>query len=345
MRALCYADLQATDGHERSRLNPAKTLQQARVEKFYADLLAIYKQYNCEALWDLGDTTDDRSSVPVPTIDAVIAGLEAFPQSDWNLKLIGNHEQYLRNTKVNVGRLFKPFFNVIDGNAAYSCGEVTIHCASYPAADEELVAWLQKQARTKGPSILLGHFQVLGCQMNSGQAVTGIDIKLLRFANLTLLGHVHAPQSLGKGIHYVGSPFQQNWGEAGEQKRVGIVDTDSCEVNWIPLRDYPSYREVSVDEFADIDISTTEDRFKVVITNPDEAQRFYSTPSSGAVEPVYSYDVAATVESSGTLPAEEGGWGIEDVMRRYMKKTPIQGLASEVSEADLLQFGADIMNG
>jgi DNA repair exonuclease SbcCD nuclease subunit len=181
--------------------------------------------------------------------------------------------------------------------------------------------------------------------MNSGQAVTGIDIKSLRFANLVLLGHVHAPQTLGKGVHYVGSPFQQNWGEAGEPKRVAIVDTDACEVNWIPLVGYPEYRQVSVEQYEQIDINKTEDRFKVVITNPEEAQKFYSIPTSGAAEPVYSYNVAAaTMESNGTQTLTQG-WGAEDVMLRYLRRNPISGLSSALPDDELLQIGKDIMAG
>jgi len=342
MRLLAYGDLQATVSHERCRSNPSIDLQTFRVRKFYDDLLSIYKKYECGGLVDLGDTLDDRSAIPVPSLDVVLSGISKFPRSDWNIKLLGNHDQFLRSTAIDVSEVFKPYFTVVKSTDAYACGNTTIHCASYPANDAELITWLEKQARCKGPNILLGHFQVLGCQMNSGQAVTGIDVKKMRFANLVLLGHVHAPQSIRKTIHYVGSPFQQNWGEAGERKRVAIVDTDTCEVNWIPLTGYPEYVEVKVSEFENIDINATEDRFKVTISDPEEAQRFYASPSSGAAEPVYAYDVTATVESTGTT-VEVKGWGIHDVMLRYVRKHPVSGTASEVSEEDLLQFGKDIM--
>jgi hypothetical protein len=40
---------------------------------FFKVLREIYVEHGCDGLVDLGDTTDDRSSIPVPTIDALIS--------------------------------------------------------------------------------------------------------------------------------------------------------------------------------------------------------------------------------------------------------------------------------
>jgi hypothetical protein len=44
----------------------------------------------------LGDTTDDRQAIPIPTIHAVLKPLERF-KGGHNIKLMGNHEQWLKS--------------------------------------------------------------------------------------------------------------------------------------------------------------------------------------------------------------------------------------------------------
>jgi hypothetical protein len=81
-------------------------------------------------LIDLGDTTDDRTSIPVPTINSLLSGLTPF--RGWNVKLIGNHEQFLRNATVNVGKLFERHFAVIDDFASWRMTSPTTSTSSRP---------------------------------------------------------------------------------------------------------------------------------------------------------------------------------------------------------------------
>ena len=89
MRLLVYADLQATDGNDVCFLNPAKTLQHYRTEKFFVDMQRIYAEHNCCGVIDLGDTTDDRTSITWPTIEVLGAGLKLLPDSDWKITTPG----------------------------------------------------------------------------------------------------------------------------------------------------------------------------------------------------------------------------------------------------------------
>ena len=91
--ALVFSDLQAGEGSdsERLRANPAIPLQRWRVEQFYADLKTLYDRHGCKYLIDLGDTTDDRKSLPVPTIGAIMSGLNAIrPDPKLSIKLIAS---------------------------------------------------------------------------------------------------------------------------------------------------------------------------------------------------------------------------------------------------------------
>lgn len=356
MRALVYSDLQATDGHEKCHGDPTVPLQIARVDAFYHALLRIYEDNKCDCLWDLGDTTDDRSSIPVPAIDTLCGNLAQFPRTDLDFKLIGNHEQFLRNTQVHVGNMFAPYFTVIEGNKAFSLPEkVRVLACAYPADERDTIKWIREQrkiaAQESEKVILIGHFQVMGCITGQGQLLAGIPKDELSWVDLGLLGHVHKPQSVHKNVHYVGSPFQQDWGESGESKRVGIVDIFKCTVEWVPIEGFPQYLSVNVDDFEERCTAGSEDRFKVILRSQREAAKFYTLPLAHRAEPIYDFNL--TNDSSGSSDSasdsknidgniDGGSWNFDSVMRRYVERnTPdSNGIPATVDE--MVEFGHEI---
>lgn len=360
MRALCYADLQATDGHEKCHGDPTVPLQIARVDAFYRTILKIYRDYKCDCLWDLGDTTDDRSSIPVPAIDVLCSNLAQFPRSQWDLKLIGNHEQYLRNTEVHVGKMFEPYFTVVEGNEAFTaCKGVRIIACSYPADERDTIKFLEEQrqiAKKDGEKVvMLGHFQVMGCITGAGQLLAGIPKDKLSWVDLGLLGHVHKPQSVHKNVHYVGSPFQQDWGETGESKRVGIVDISPGKVQfqWIPIEGFPKYVQVNVSEFKELCTPECEDRFKVFIRSQKEATEFFSFPLAHRAEPIYDFDVTAEATGVNESAGDDGkidgkiagnAWTFEAVMQRYVERNTPESRGIPATVSEMVDYGHEIVS-
>jgi hypothetical protein len=339
MRALVFADLQATDGHERCFANPVKSLQLHRLEQFFDQISRIYQDWKCDALWDLGDTTDDRNAIPVPVIDLLCDRFKDYT-GEWNLKLIGNHEQYLRDTAIHAGKMFRQFFRVVDACASVKCENVNILCASYQDQPGALTEFLNRH-RNQRPNLLLGHFQLFGCQLNSGQSASGLQRQEMEFVNIAFLGHVHKPQSLGQ-FHYVGSPFQQNWGESGETKRVVIVDIKEGRVGFefVPLQGFPRYLTVSYPEFVRQVKADSEDRFKVVLRDVQETEAFYAHPlAHHADEATYDYDPApVSAEDAGPVTANSK----LDVMRRYVKRVPPASQGLVIGGEELLELGDQI---
>lgn len=347
MKALCYTDLQATDGHERCFNDPTQSLQISRVSALYSILLQIYKEHRCDCLWDLGDTTDDRTAVPVPAIDAVCYGLGQFPQSQWNLKLIGNHEQYLRNTNVHIGEMFMPFFNVVPGNQAFTQGNTRILCCSYPACIADTAQWIgdqHKLAQKAGQKvILLGHFSVMGCMTGDGRLLEGMPKDIVSWADLGLLGHIHKPQSITKRIHFIGSPFQQNWGERGEEKRVAIVDISTATVKWVLITGFPLYQSVGLEEFKELCSVETEDRFKVILKTQAEAATFYAHPLAHRAEPIYEFtEEIEESESTGGAKAQTSKWSFDSVVRRYVERYTPDASGIPASVEEMVDYGKEI---
>lgn len=343
MKVLVYSDLQSTEGSERLFSDPTQSLQQYRVRLFYKRIRELYEEHDCEGLWDLGDTTDDRSAIPLPTINTVIEGLERFERSQYSFKLIGNHEQFLRNTEVHVGRLFNPYFKVIPKfHEEKIDGLATVLMCSYPNSNAELSTWLEEKLRKRRdePVIVIGHFQVSGCQMGSGTAVNGVSTSTLRAADLTLLGHIHIPQSLNAKVHYVGSPFQQDFGEANQVKRVGIVDLAEATVKWVQMDGFPAYRPVPLDAFMSTAGVDSEDRFRVSLRNPGEAEAFFAHSLSSRAEPIYSYDASSAEGETVVVP--HGEMSMESLMRKYVRANPPSARGIELSEDELVESGKHV---
>lgn len=338
MKLLIYADLQATDGDELCFTQPNTTLQHYRVEKFFDDMARIYTEHRCSGIVDLGDTTDDRSSIPLPTLEILGAGMSKLPDgTHW--KLTGNHEQYLRDASVNNRRLFEHRFSVVDGKEIVNMGDWTAFFVSFPADHAELTEWLIKESRrVRGPKILFGHFQVEGSYFQSGQALTGIAQSALKEFGLVMLGHVHLPQAVTPKIHYVGSPFQQDWGEVGQPKRVGIVNTNNLSVEWVPMKGYPEYRSVSLSDFEKVAGETSEHRYRVTLNSHEETERFFRHPHFNRATAQYNYD-----ETPAEQSAENNDWSFDGTCRRYLKMVPPSKVGIEMTDDEMIEVTQHIL--
>lgn len=88
---------------------------------------------------------------------------------------------------------------------------------------------------TRVPHLLIGHWNVSGSKLSTGQTLTGQDIDIsvdqmgLTNASAHLLGHIHMPQQLGDRTFYAGSPYALTWGEM-EEKGFWIHEFDADEL-------------------------------------------------------------------------------------------------------------------
>lgn len=341
MRILVYSDLQADIGNERLFSNPAESLRLHCVSKFYADLRNIYETHNCQALFDLGDTFDDRTAIDIPTINTVIKGLEWLPASDLHTRLIGNHDQYQRDGSVHNGRLLSPYFRVIDSTETQMLGSLCLFFVSYPSDYDDLCQWLVCQARRiRGPKILFGHFNVQGAFYQNATVLHGVPQEMLQPFNLVLLGHIHLPQSVTPRIHYVGSPFQQDWGETGQSKRVAIVDTQTLQVEWVPMTGYPEYRKLTLAEFESLAGEKSEHRYRVTLNSHEESEQFFRLPYFNRATAQYNYD-----ETPQDQADEDLDWTFEGTCRRYLRMVPPSKVGIELPDDEMLDITHHILRG
>ena len=160
----------------------------------------------------------------------------------------------------------------------------------------------------------------------------------LILAALTLLGHIHVPQAVTPKIHYVGSPFQQDWGETGQNKRVGIVDTDAMTIEWVEMTGYPHYEVVCLEDFKLLAERPDEHRYRVTLNSHEEAEEFFRHPRFNRATAEYKYD---------ETPAEQAGvnadWSFEGTLRRYLKTVPPGKVGIEMSDDEMIEITQQII--
>jgi hypothetical protein len=351
MKVLVFSDLQADDGSDRLRRAPTWPLQRWRTREFYAWSARLVRERKLDAVWDLGDTTHNRSALAHPVVQTVVRGcteLTAGLSPLLNFKLLGNHEQHLKAQSVHVGDLFRGSFHVVEDFQVFHlplCGgtPLTVICASFCTAEQvaateaRLSAAIERAHKQGARVVVLGHFAVGGSRLSSGSYAEGLSLSCLSEADLVLLGHVHRRQSLAPHVHYIGSPFQQDFGEAGDPtKVVAVVDLEALTVEWVEPRTtdgahFPLHRIVTVHELAHA--ARSDDILQVQVRSAAEAELFYASPHAGTVKPVYAFTEAATEPEAQAFALDFDG-----LTAAYVARTP---LPAGASAAEMLALASE----
>ncbi len=342
MRFLAYADLQASEGTSRCFWNPQVPLQRWRVAKFYAWLYKIALERAVDGIIDGGDTMDRRDAIAIPTIHTVLEGVNPFAKMT-NFRINGNHDTWSKSNDVHNGRMFDKVFRLTEGVEQIRLKDSTyLTLASFPPAGVRPEDYFSTVVQGNG--CFIGHFTVKGAKLNSGTAEDGIPLELLRNFELALLGDIHKPQTLvskpGHQVHYIGSPFQQDFGEEGEAKRVALIDTEACTVEWIEVPGFPIYRTCGFEEFTKEVHEGNEDRFCVLLTSAEEAAAFYAHPLAQRAEPRYMYAVDAGLGGTGAKAQQD--WHTLPALRRYIERNPPKTRGVDVDEDTMYEFGKSI---
>ncbi|KAL6777868.1 hypothetical protein ACKKBG_A16000 [Auxenochlorella protothecoides x Auxenochlorella symbiontica] len=197
----------------------------------------------------LGDFWHVRGALPVETLNSAVLRLSQWTQP--TIMLVGNHDQ------VSLGGLdhaltplaaCSPHIHVME--------HPTLHAGAlwlpYRRARGELLAALRCAGESEAVRAVFAHVDVAGASLNDAfQARDGVPPSAFPRGLEVYTGHYHRPHTVpGTSIHYVGSPYQVSRGEAGQGKRLLVLDGDTWRVREeIPLDIGP--RHFSASAFPD----------------------------------------------------------------------------------------------
>lgn len=206
----------------------------------------------------MGDMFHDRSALTHDVISSAIKAVDAASCLTTLVMLNGNHDQSMRDGSQHSLEMFRYFPNVttVDIDMVISAEvrdkQLKLCCRSFTEDMEEVRKFAERSAKIKGPKIMCLHQGVRDAVMDGGK----IDQKSLTIKQLQheafdaiICGHYHTPQQI-QNLYFVGSPYQSNRGEAGQEKRFLVYDG---EMRSEPVTDMPEFRTIRYSSFKNVE--------------------------------------------------------------------------------------------
>jgi len=191
-----------------------------------------------------GDVFHGKSVIYSLAQNLFLKYIKKYTDKSLNFWIVdGNHDLSGKGADV-VSALYTlkefPYVKWIESGNPVSFGHILFVPYSHDVAD------IVKRNKSK---ILVSHFGLNEAELSSGLSIiSDLSVKDLKERyDLVLLGHYHKPQEIiskNFKLYYVGSLIQLDWGEKGEDKRFLVVDTETLDVESVPITNYTKHIEV-----------------------------------------------------------------------------------------------------
>jgi DNA repair exonuclease SbcCD nuclease subunit len=190
-----------------------------------------YKNHNIQDIIIPGDIFHNRNEIGVETLYTAKQFFECF--KDFNLYIsTGNHDSFLKHkSDINSISIFNGWNNIhiIDQK-----------CETLEFKNKKLclVPWGIEYKDIPKSDIIFGHFEINSFYMNTFKVCEkGVESSdLLKKATFIISGHFHKKDfreyKNGK-ILYLGSPYQQNFGDVLDERGIYIFDLEANSFEFI----------------------------------------------------------------------------------------------------------------
>ncbi len=223
MRVVVLADI-----HSHAFAQFATILPGGRNSRLQAVLDAIEgvakfcQQNEVEGLFMLGDLFHSRTKIEVDTYSSTWLAVKALCESvDYAFLLVGNHDQASQNGRIHSLEAFREFAHVIDQPTIERVGPITFAAHPFTTNMQRWNSFVKMMP--SGLDFFLFHQGISEAQVGAYNISIKAEVSYTDLpvdkARWLLGGHYHRHQWLGdKGVGYVGSLLQHNFGEKDEQK-------------------------------------------------------------------------------------------------------------------------------
>lgn len=202
-------------------------------EDFIKWFISTAKENNCETCIFSGDWHHHRNSVNVSTLNYTVSNLKRLSENFKTVYMItGNHDLFYRE-KREIHSF--PFASLFQNIKIFNSGPELI-------GDTLFVPWLVEDEWKKIPRIkskyVFGHFELPTFKMNAMVEMpdhVGLKAEDFKYPEYVFSGHFHKRQNKGR-IHYIGSPFAQNYSDAWDDNRGMMIlewDKPPKYINWV----------------------------------------------------------------------------------------------------------------
>jgi len=263
-----------------------------------------------------GDLFHDRRALTIPVVAEIASVINSIAMLFDTYLLVGNHDMSPTGDGATSLEMFASNCRVIRGPCIADVGNASVCFIPY-TEDPEVVARVVELATKAQPvAFAVGHLGVVGGKVGpSNIEIPGtIPLEALQpFIDCrtpVYLAHYHKPQQVVPGVDYVGSLLQINFGEAGEDKRYIVVDTDNLrKFTSVPNDVSPRFVRVTTGS----EKFTEDDYVHAVVESPEAAKKVRDRNPRAVVEVADKEDeVAERIKLSGL--------SADDMIRRYVKQ-------------------------
>lgn len=199
----------------------------------------------------LGDLFHYRDEISLLALDKAVEILKLFPKTIKIHMITGNHDCYFRdNSEVHSLGSFDEWDNIYVYD---SMSEIELR------GDKKItmVPWGEDISKIKKSDFIFGHFEIKNFKLNSYTICkNGItSTELLKKGKHVFSGHFHKYQTKkykAGQITYLGSPYQQNFGDVGNENGFHIIDIDTEKSEFIQNPEtFPIFHYIKISKLKD----------------------------------------------------------------------------------------------
>jgi DNA repair exonuclease SbcCD nuclease subunit len=230
----------------------------------------VAKEHGCRHVVDLGDVFHERHHINTWIFSEVYGITKEAASSGVNtVFILGNHDMYFRDSNLhNAINSFENLCTVVHEPKKIRIGDFDVDCFPYVEKNPQKMLTEAFSDIEKRSRVLFFHGAFDGALMSSASGMRrkgisssghdmheeevpeSIDPSCLSGWEQVWGGHYHCPQTFFKEpmAQFVGSLLQHNKGEAGEQKRVVVLDLETLE-HYDVINDFsPVFLKIDGDE-------------------------------------------------------------------------------------------------
>ena len=226
--------------------------------EFFDDLFFPYLIENkIDRVVQFGDLLDQRKFINVRVLYNIQKNyLQKF--EDLGIKqdiILGNHDIVYNNTSRISG--------LVEVADKKTFSNTTVHqeptTLDFDGCKIDLIPWINKENEKEieefivrsSSNYLIGHLEINNFEMVSGiECKNGIAPTFFKDYTIVFSGHFHKQSKKkikGTVVHYIGTPYELNWGDYGIDKGFHIFDTETGETEFIKNKN-PIYHKLIYDD-------------------------------------------------------------------------------------------------
>jgi DNA repair exonuclease SbcCD nuclease subunit len=197
----------------------------------------------------LGDLFDNRNVIPINLLNYGMDVVEEISKIAPLHIIIGNHDCWSKSSdEINTVRPFKWIPNVYIYDKTTQIEFSGLKLCLMPFIEKRLEQ-IRLINENKDSDYLFCHSDLNGCRMHltsvSHRNSDKIDIEDFTSFKRVFSGHIHIRQ-VNKNFEFIGSNFQMDRNDYGDQKGITVLDTETGETEFIANMVSPVFKKVRV---------------------------------------------------------------------------------------------------